>query len=41
MKRAEKPTEAFLANWFINELVPPEAKLARREGRDYKSDLRR
>jgi type I restriction enzyme S subunit len=34
-KRAEKLTQAILAKAFGGELVPTEAELARREGRDY------
>jgi type I restriction enzyme S subunit len=34
-KRAEKLTQAILAKAFRGELVPTEAELARREGRDY------
>jgi type I restriction enzyme S subunit len=34
-KRAEKMTQAILAKAFRGELVPTEAELARREGRDY------
>jgi type I restriction enzyme, S subunit len=33
--RAEKLTQAILAKAFRGELVPTEAELARREGRDY------
>ena len=33
--RAEKITQAILAKAFRGELVPTEAELARREGRDY------
>lgn len=35
MARAEKLTQAILAKAFRGELVPTEAELARREGRDY------
>jgi type I restriction enzyme, S subunit len=35
--RAEKLTQAILANAFRGELVPTEAELARREGRSYES----
>ncbi len=35
MLRAEKLTQAILAKAFRGELVPTEAELARREGRDY------
>ncbi len=40
-KRANKMTQAILAKAFRGELVPTEAELARREGRDYEpaSDL--
>ena len=34
-KRADKLTQAILAKAFRGELVPTEAELARREGRDY------
>jgi type I restriction enzyme, S subunit len=34
-KRAEKLREAILAKAFRGELVPTEAELARREGRQY------
>jgi hypothetical protein len=33
--RADKLTQAILAKAFRGELVPTEAELARREGRDY------
>lgn len=36
-KRADKLTQAILAKAFRGELVPTEAELARREGRDYES----
>jgi len=35
--RAEKLTQAILAKAFRGELVPTEAELARREGREYES----
>jgi len=35
MARADKLTQAILAKAFRGELVPTEAELARREGRDY------
>ena len=35
MGRAQKLTQAILAKAFRGELVPTEAELARREGRDY------
>ena len=35
--RAEKLTQAILAKAFRGELVPTEAELARREGRDYET----
>jgi len=35
MARAENLTQAILAKAFRGELVPTEAELARREGRDY------
>jgi type I restriction enzyme S subunit len=35
LARAEKMTQAILAKAFRGELVPTEAELARREGRDY------
>ena len=34
-KRSDKLTQAILAKAFRGELVPTEAELARREGRDY------
>ena len=34
-KRADKLTQSILAKAFRGELVPTEAELARREGRDY------
>jgi type I restriction enzyme S subunit len=34
-KRADKLTQAILAKAFRGELVPTEAELARKEGRDY------
>jgi type I restriction enzyme, S subunit len=34
-KRADKLTQAILAKTFRGELVPTEAELARRDGRDY------
>jgi type I restriction enzyme S subunit len=34
-KRADKLTQAILGKAFRGELVPPEAELARREGRTY------
>lgn len=37
VKRAEKLTQAILAKTFRGELVPTEAELARREGREYES----
>jgi type I restriction enzyme S subunit len=37
--RAEKLTQSILAKAFRGELVPTEAELARREGRDYESAL--
>lgn len=36
-KRADKLTQAILAKAFRGELVPTEAELARREGRDYET----
>jgi type I restriction enzyme S subunit len=38
-KRADKPTQSILAKAFRGELVPTEAELARKEGRDYEPAL--